>query len=394
MPHNNRIVIKNRLHQKMEKKEWTEETDVGITVYLNPGLKPIKGKIKARYSDFIVNEIDKDGKLCYISKAEVEKKAEPKPSEEPKEEKKAPALSEEFKSKLQALMKSNHESYGGLIEYMMNVNEAIVPKDTIFQFPCNDMSKGERTAFHQLIKQNCPQFETNTVEEKGEKLMKVALTEGLSKSKRKKFQMEKRDPKPANPYLYFDMMKTNTDTMAAIFRLSRITGKNVKSFMFAGTKDKRGITTQKVCVFTHDSSKTQGQLCHITGLRLGNFTEGKESLQLGDLQGNRFCLALREFDAENETVKKSIAYAAGFMNSKQIQKKLANMDLQIIMACNGLAPVPFQHMRSVSVWSKRTGPVLFVSSLPNTTYPSLKTNLRGCKIVLIMIQLQAGNGAY
>ena len=149
----------------MEKKEWTEESDVGITEYLNPGLKAIKGKIKARYSDFIVNEIDQQGKLCYISKAEVEKKVEPvtAPEKPVEEEKKALALSEEFKEKLKQALKSSKESYSGLLEFIENVTEGIVPKDTIYQFPCSSMDKGDRTAFHQLIKQNCSQFETNTV---------------------------------------------------------------------------------------------------------------------------------------------------------------------------------------------------------------------------------------
>ena len=101
------------------------------------------------------------------------------------------------------------------------------------------------------------------------------------------------------------MVKTNTDTMTAIFRLSRATGKNVKSFMFAGTKDKRGITTQKACVYTHDAGKTRSQLKSVFGLKIGNFTEEKEGLQLGGLQGNRFCLALREFDAEGDSLAKS-----------------------------------------------------------------------------------------
>lgn len=99
------------------------------------------------------------------------------------------------------------------------------------------------------------------------------------------------------------MMKTNMDTMSAIYRLSRATGKNVKSFMFAGTKDKRGITTQKVCVFTHDMAKTIAQirsaLPFIQGIKAGNFKEAKEGLQLGALQGNRFCLALRDFSTED-----------------------------------------------------------------------------------------------
>ena len=144
----------------MEKKIWTEEADVGITEYLHPELKPIKGTIKARYSDFVVNEIDIAGHVSYISKAEVEKKVEP--AKEKEEVKKSNVtISEEFKSKLKDLMKS--ESFQSLIEFIENIGEGIIPNDSVFQFPCTNMDKADRTIFHQLIKQHCPQFETNTV---------------------------------------------------------------------------------------------------------------------------------------------------------------------------------------------------------------------------------------
>jgi len=101
-------------------------------------------------------------------------------------------------------------------------------------------------------------------------------------------------------------MKTNMDTMAAIFKLARWTGKNTKSFMIAGTKDKRGITTQKVCTFSYDPQKTQNQLKSFHMFKMGNFVEKTSELKLGDLQGNRFCLAIRELEGSPEIIKKSI----------------------------------------------------------------------------------------
>ncbi len=122
------------------------------------------------------------------------------------------------------------------------------------------------------------------------------------------------------------MMKTNMDTMSAIFQLSRTTKKNIKSFSFAGTKDKRGITTQRVCAFAQNPADTESQLRSIPNLRVGNFSEKKEALQLGDLQGNRFCLAIRDLHAEDVTaidnIHKNIDLVAkeGFINYYGMQR--------------------------------------------------------------------------
>jgi len=156
----------------MEKiqKEITEESDVGITEYLTKGLLPIKGKIKARYSDFIVNEIDNDGKICYISKTESEKQNKPeapipeaKKQENEETKKAAFILKPEFKEKLETVMKNCHDHIDGLIEFFRNISEGILPKDTVHSFICSNMDKTERTSFHKLIKEFYPEFETNTV---------------------------------------------------------------------------------------------------------------------------------------------------------------------------------------------------------------------------------------
>eukprot|EP00831_Metopus_contortus_P076248 TRINITY_DN70297_c0_g1_i1.p2 TRINITY_DN70297_c0_g1~~TRINITY_DN70297_c0_g1_i1.p2 ORF type:complete len:103 (+),score=27.10 TRINITY_DN70297_c0_g1_i1:144-452(+) len=75
----------------------------------------------------------------------------------------------------------------------------------------------------QTIKKYYPGFETSTFEENSNKFIKVAMTEGMSKAKRKKLNMEKREKLPEKPFLHFDMMKVNTDTMGAVFTLTKYT---------------------------------------------------------------------------------------------------------------------------------------------------------------------------
>ena len=48
---------------------------------------------------------------------------------------------------------------------------------------------------------------------------------------------------PEDPYLLFTLTKHNMDTLFAIHLLSKVTGKGQSCFSYAGTKDKRGVTS-------------------------------------------------------------------------------------------------------------------------------------------------------
>ena len=78
-------------------------------------------------------------------------------------------------------------------------------------------------------------------------------------------------------------------------------------FSYAGTKDKRAITCQRVsanrvlkkklaCVNSSERSS----------IRIGNMEYAKSDLSLGDLQGNRFDIILREIHTDKESSKEPI----------------------------------------------------------------------------------------
>ena len=51
-------------------------------------------------------------------------------------------------------------------------------------------------------------------------------------------------PDEKKPYLKFCLYKENRDSMVAVSMLSRFTDLSSKFFAYAGTKDKRAVTTQ------------------------------------------------------------------------------------------------------------------------------------------------------
>ena len=111
------------------------------------------------------------------------------------------------------------------------------------------------------------------------------------------------------PYIHFTMQKTNRDTQDALAYLARTLHVNVKDFGVAGTKDKRGVTVQRVSLrrgnklvediwkaanqigrkSLHDALSQRGE----HGIRIADLCYRKAGLELGMLKGNEFVITLR-----------------------------------------------------------------------------------------------------
>ena len=112
------------------------------------------------------------------------------------------------------------------------------------------------------------------------------------------------------PYIHFTLQKTNRDTQDALAHLSRSLHCNVKDLSVAGTKDKRGVTVQRVSL--KRGNKTVEDVWKLAngvgarrtaeeavtrrgerGIRIADFNYRKASLELGMLKGNGFLITLR-----------------------------------------------------------------------------------------------------
>ena len=97
-------------------------------------------------------------------------------------------------------------------------------------------------------------------------------------------------------YLHFSLYKENKDTMEAISWLSKQVRMNAKSFQFAGTKDRRAVTVQRVSVerVLVNAMISAGRT--LKNAHIGNFEYRPHPLQLGELTGNEFVITLRDCD--------------------------------------------------------------------------------------------------
>lgn len=113
------------------------------------------------------------------------------------------------------------------------------------------------------------------------------------------------------PYIHFTLHKSNRDTADAMQSLARSLKVESKNLTTCGTKDKRGVTVQRVCLQRRrmklmdvwkavngvtNGRKTMKQACEERadyGIRIGDLEYSHKYLELGMLKGNHFVITLR-----------------------------------------------------------------------------------------------------
>ena len=106
-------------------------------------------------------------------------------------------------------------------------------------------------------------------------------------------------------YVHFTLQKYNWDTMKAIKEISRRLGISHKRFGFAGTKDKRALTTQRVSLWNKKIEDLER--VRIKDIKLKDFRYEDERINLGDLLGNRFTVVIRNLGYDEEIIRERIS---------------------------------------------------------------------------------------
>ncbi|KAJ4481683.1 pseudouridine synthase [Lentinula edodes] len=212
-------------------------------------------------------------------------------------------------------------------------------------------SKETRTAFHQIIRElfgGKLDSETDTsapATDEGSRIVVKWSRRGVGRGGRERRDGgvgSERAPRGTfPPYIHFTLQKTNRDTQDALSHLSRMLKVNVKDLSVAGTKDKRGVTVQRVSL--KRNNKTVEDVWNLAnavtngrksaeeavkergerGVRIADFNYRKASLELGLLKGNAFVITLRSVQVDSMgTLDKAlnIVKNTGFINYYGMQR--------------------------------------------------------------------------
>ncbi len=104
--------------------------------------------------------------------------------------------------------------------------------------------------------------------------------------------------------LHCDLEKINLDTPTAITHLAGFLRFSRKRIGYAGLKDKRGVTSQRISIFEPDIERLQKFESRRIDLR--NFEWSNERIEIGELKGNRFTITIRNIELQKKEIEKRI----------------------------------------------------------------------------------------
>ncbi|TQD92978.1 hypothetical protein C1H46_021458 [Malus baccata] len=217
----------------------TEESDVGIFCYISQ-LPGFCGILKQRYSDFMVNEVDKEGNVVHLTNLDAPVEAVQESGTTTGD-----GTSKDYTTEIESFRALAGPNDAERLEtFIKQINSG--GEDGVMPIVLSpDYDKSHRTAVHNFFKQHFKFLVTDTVD--------------------------------------------GPDASSKCIR--------PRSFGFAGTKDKRAVTTQRVTVFKKLASKLAALNDRLIGIKVGDFCYVTKGLVLGQLLGNRFTITLSDLEA-------------------------------------------------------------------------------------------------
>jgi len=124
-------------------------------------------------------------------------------------------------------------------------------------------------------------------------------------------------------YLVLEVEKRDWDTHHLIREMARMLRISQKRFGFAGTKDKRAVTRQRISIMNLDESELQR--VSLPGLKMKVLGRTNRSVGLGDLLGNRFRIMIRDLSCPDpmsrlESITADIMRQKGLPNYFGVQR--------------------------------------------------------------------------
>ncbi|KPM41507.1 Multisubstrate pseudouridine synthase 7 [Neonectria ditissima] len=324
---------------------------LGITQRATPLTATWTGDLRARFSDFQVNEIQADGSVLHLKKLglgdeiqSTEVKQEPK-AEPAKEEgnqenvqldakkevasngNNAPAVpvqSEQTRDvsaeDVAALEALTDPQFTKEVVELYKVGSGVAhekPKKVTSQ-PVDDRPK--RGQIHQEIRRIFKsQIDTGTDDSGAIFATFVPPRKANNKKSRGgRGNRDRREEKPAGEYLHFTLFKENRDTMDAVNQISRFLKIKTQAVGYAGTKDRRASTVQRCSVRHQRSRNLAGLNGRLWGISTGDYEYHDRSVYLGQLLGNEFVIAIKNCEVVGESNDEPV--------TQRVEKMRANVD--------------------------------------------------------------------
>ncbi|SCU95935.1 LAMI_0F04478g1_1 [Lachancea mirantina] len=281
-----------------------KEADVGITNFLRGSNAGFYGQIKQRYTDFMVNEISVANEVIHLLDRGFKMPKVAKPSKEQSNE-----LQEAENRE-----RNSFEVESGVRETLV---ELLGEEDTVkieevyknagkMETTKRFDDKAERTKVHQTLRAAFKnELESVTSENN---TFKIALANRKSRVNKEELRERTKDENgvenwgygPTKNFIHFTMYKENKDTMDVANVIAKFLRVPSRLIRYAGTKDRRAITCQKMSISKISLERLNALNRALKGVVLGGFKFEDDPLNLGELNGNEFVIAIREVQISPE----------------------------------------------------------------------------------------------
>ncbi|KAJ4414587.1 multisubstrate pseudouridine synthase 7 [Gnomoniopsis sp. IMI 355080] len=328
------------------------EKKMGILHSISSAHRGWTGDVRKRFTDFQVNERRKDGQVLHLTDYALgerppgsnvyipgQKHNQPNPTPSPAAVAPAREITDEDKAALRSLLGDVTTSavLGLYDNTVASGNTGLDPKANSVKFP--QMEREDRGRVHKEIRRI---FDSKLETETDKDGFIIALPAPPPRARKSRGgQRGKRSNQPSfnelgGDYLHFTLYKENKDTMDAVNQIGRILKVRPNNFGFAGTKDRRAATVQRMslCRVRHEVLDfLNGQ---IPAFKMGDYKYSKYPIQLGDHGGNQFNITIKNvtlthgqnesLDCRLQSVKEAVELAVtamakhGFINYYGLQR--------------------------------------------------------------------------
>ncbi|MBI4043619.1 MAG: tRNA pseudouridine(13) synthase TruD [Candidatus Diapherotrites archaeon] len=164
-----------------------------------------------------------------------------------------------------------------------------------------------------ILKQRMADFQVEEISLDGS----VCTIRAFSDSDKKELQKTWPAQETGKDYLHITLEKFNYDQHLAIKRVARWLQCSPTRFGFAGTKDKRAITAQRISIWKPNYERVQSFASRY--IELYDALWSGQRIELGDLNGNRFNITIRGIELNEQETRMRILECM-----KQMQNGIPN----------------------------------------------------------------------
>ncbi len=112
------------------------------------------------------------------------------------------------------------------------------------------------------------------------------------------FEKPREEDEGKGYYVWFTLKKKNWDLFEALKTMAKKLGVSIKRFGYAGVKDKRALTYQRISVWNVPIERLKA--LRIKDIELSDFEIHRTRINLGDLRANRFEITIRDISKKEK----------------------------------------------------------------------------------------------